>query len=225
MGTLRRALVVRGGWEGHSPVDATDRFVPFLRDRGFVVETSETLDSYLDADLLAATDLVVQCWTMGEISPEQRAGLCAAVQAGTGIAGWHGGIADAFRADLDYNFMIGGQFICHPGDPDDSQFTDYEVRVLPSRAEHPIVAGIERISLHTEQYYVHADPSVDVLATTTFEPHPEFPWIGGATMPVVWTKPWGVGRVFVCTVGHKLDDLDTPDIRTMIERGLLWAAR
>jgi uncharacterized protein len=221
----RRALVVRGGWEGHSPVEATDRFVPFLKASGFTVDISSTLDSYLDDDLLAGTDLIVQCWTMGEIREDQRAGLDRAVRAGTGLAGWHGGIADAFRADLMYNFMVGGQFICHPGDPEDSQFTDYSVDIVPARARHPIVAGLGRFSLHTEQYYVHADPSVDVLATTTFKPHPEFPWIGGATMPVVWTKPWGDGRVFVCTVGHKLDDLDTPAVRHIVERGLLWAAR
>lgn len=223
-GEQKCALVVRGGWEGHSPVAATDRFVPFLRDRGFAVETSDSLDSYLDHDLMARTHLIVQCWTMGEISAEQRVGLESAVRAGAGLAGWHGGIADAFRADLTYNFMIGGQFICHPGDPEDSEFVDYEVDVVPERAAHPIVAGIDRFALHTEQYYVHADPSNDVLATTTFGPNPRFPWIHGARMPVVWTRRWGSGRVFVCTVGHKLEDLDTSRVRTIVERGLLWAA-
>jgi type 1 glutamine amidotransferase len=216
----RRALVVRGGWDGHVPVESTDRFIPFLRDSGFTVEVSDTLDAYLDADLLAATDLVLQIWTMGEITPEQRKGLDAAVRAGTGLAGWHGGIADAFRADLEYNFMVGGQFICHPGG-----FVDHEVEIVADRADHPIVQGIERFALHTEQYYVHADPSIDVLASTTFAAHPDYPWIDGVTMPAVWTKPWGSGRVFVCTVGHKLDDLDTPEVRTIIERGLLWASR
>jgi uncharacterized protein len=221
----RQVLVVRGGWEGHSPVAATDRFVPFLQDNGFVVKTAESLDAYLDDDLMSAVDLIVQCWTMGEITADQCAGLETAVRAGAGLAGWHGGIADAFRADLTYNFMIGGQFICHPGDPEDSEFTDYEVEVVEERRDHPIMAGIGRFALHTEQYYVHADPSNDVLATTTFGPNPRFPWIEGATMPVVWTRRWGAGRVFVCTVGHKLDDLDTPDVRAVIRRGLLWSAR
>lgn len=223
-GDEKRALVVRGGWEGHSPVAATDRFVPFLIERGFVVETSESLDSYLDHGLMADVDLIVQCWTMGEITANQFAGLEKAVLGGAGLAGWHGGIADAFRADLTYNFMIGGQFICHPGDPEDSEFTDYKVDVVPERATHPIVSGIGSFWLHTEQYYVHADPSNDVLATTTFGPNPRYPWIQDTTMPVVWTRPWGSGRVFVCTVGHKLDDLDAPEVRTIIERGLLWAA-
>jgi uncharacterized protein len=216
----RRALVVRGGWEGHVPVEATDRFIPYLHRCGYTVEVSDTLDSYLDADLLAATDLVLQIWTMGEITKEQREGLDKAVRAGTGLAGWHGGIADAFRADLEYNFMVGGQFICHP-----HGFVDYEVEVSADRADHPIVKGIDRFAVHTEQYYIHADPSNDVLATTTFPAHDNYPWIEGVTMPAIWTRTWGAGRVFVCTVGHKLDDLDTPEVRTIIERGLLWASR
>ncbi|HEY6738193.1 MAG TPA: ThuA domain-containing protein [Actinopolymorphaceae bacterium] len=216
----RRALVVRGGWEGHVPVESTDRFVPFLENEGFTVRIEDDLDVYLEAEELSRTDLVLQIWTMGEITAAQREGLDAAVRAGTGFAGWHGGIADAFRADLEYNFMVGGQFISHP-----HGFTDYEVTVVPEKASHPIVAGIDRFEVHTEQYYVHADPSNDVLATTTFAHHEKYPWIEGVQMPVVWTRPWGAGRVFVCTVGHKLDDLDTPEVRTIIEKGLLWASR
>lgn len=218
--TRANALVVRGGWDGHAPIEATDRFVPFLEENGFDVVTSECLDVYLDANQMAATDLIVQCWTMGEISAEQRSALDAAVRAGCGFAGWHGGIADAFRADLIYNFMVGGQFISHPGG-----FVDYSVDVVPARRDHPVVQGIDSFAVRTEQYFVHTDPSIDVLATTTFAAHPDFPWIGGTTTPVVWTKPWGAGKVFVCTVGHSLGDIDHPDIRTIIERGLIWAGR
>jgi len=212
--------VVRGGWEGHVPVEATDRFIPFLEESGYTVTVSDTLDAYLDAEAMAATDLVLQIWTMGEITKEQREGLDRAVRAGTGLAGWHGGICDAFRADQEYNFMIGGQFIDHP-----HGFNDYEVVVAPDRKDHPIMRDIERFSVHTEQYYLHYDPSIDVLATTTFTAHENYPWIEGVVMPAVWTRTWGAGRIFVCTVGHKLDDLDTPEVRTIIERGLLWASR
>jgi type 1 glutamine amidotransferase len=210
----RRALVVRGGWPGHRPVEATDLYIPFLTSQGFTVEASEDLDSYLDLD---GTDLVLQCVTMAEITDEQRKGLESAIRGGTGFAGWHGGIADSFRNDADYSFMTGGQFVSHPGG-----FVDHEIEVV---SEHPIVAGITRFALHTEQYYVHADPSNEVLATTTFRAHPDFPWIEGTTMPAVWTRTWGEGRIFVCTPGHRLEDLQVPEVRTIIERGLLWASR
>ncbi|WP_097229247.1 ThuA domain-containing protein [Streptomyces zhaozhouensis] len=219
----RRALVIRGGWEGHAPVETTDLFLPFLRDQGFEVTVSDSLDAYLDADALAATDLVVQCWTMGEITPEQTEGLAAAVRAGTGLAGWHGGICDAFRANTRYQWLTGGQFVMHP-----ERWLDHTVDVRPDRADHPVVAGLPgQIPLHTEQYLVHTDPSVDVLATTTFsatdQDVPEES--RGVTCPAVWTRRWGAGRVFVSTIGHKPDDLTDDTVRTLTERGLLWAAR
>ncbi|MEU4197915.1 ThuA domain-containing protein [Kribbella sp. NPDC026611] len=215
--TTRRALVVRGGWEGHVPVEATELFIPFLEQNGFEVTVSESTESYLDLD---GTDLVLQCVTMSEIEDAHVKGLDAAIRRGTGFAGWHGGIVDSFRKSADYNFITGGQFISHP-----HGYTDYHVDVLPEQAEHPIVAGITGFDVHTEQYYVHYDPTNTVLATTTFQSHPDFPWIEGTVMPAVWTRTWGEGRVFVCTVGHKLDDLQNPDVRTIVERGLLWASK
>jgi uncharacterized protein len=216
----RRALVVRGGWDGHVPIEATDRFIPFLEENGFTVEVSDTLDSYLDAEKLAGNDLILQIWTMGEITKEQREGLDSAIRQGTGFAGWHGGIADAFRSSTDYLHMVGGQFACHP-----RNFVDHTVEVVPERADHPIVAGISRVTLHTEQYWVLADSRNDVLATTTVPALPGDPWTEPVVSPAVWTRTWGAGRVFVCTVGHKQEDLDVPEIRTIIERGLTWASR
>ena len=210
----KRAVVVRGGWPGHRPEEATDLFIPFLTENGYTVDVSDDLDSYLDLD---GTDLVLQCVSMGEITAEQCKGLEAAIRGGTGFAGWHGGIVDSFRSNTDYSFMTGGQFISHPGG-----FVDHEIQVV---AEHPIVDGLTHFSLHTEQYYVHADPSNTVLATTTFRGHSDFPWIAGTTMPAAWTRTWGEGRIFVCTPGHSLEDLDVPEVRTIIERGLLWASR
>lgn len=214
----RRALVVRGGWDGHQPVTITDLFLPFLADEGFTVEISDTLDVYEDAALLAATDLVVQCWTMGTLSDEGSEGLRAAVHAGTGFAGWHGGIVDSFRGDIAYQLLTGGQFLMHP-----PGFHDHDVHVVPERADHPVVAGLADFTVHTEQYWLATDPLVDTLATTTFpagDPHDR-----PAVMPAVWTRTWGAGRVFVSTIGHKPDDFDVPEVRTLTERGLLWATR
>jgi type 1 glutamine amidotransferase len=199
-------------------VAITDLFLPFLKDQGFAVETSDSLDAYTDAELLAATDLIVQCWTMGEITGEQTKGLVRAVEAGTGLAGWHGGVLDSFRGDVDYTLLTGGQFLMHP-----PGFLDHTVRPVPERAEHPVMAGLADFDVHTEQYWVATDPDIDLLATTTFpadgeRDHP-------VVMPTVWTRTRGAGRVFVSAIGHKADDFDVPEVRTLTERGLLWAAR
>ena len=228
----RRALVVRGGWEGHVPVEATDRFLPFLEASGFEVRVEDSPEVYTDADALAATDLVVQCYTMGTASKEAVAGLRAAIAAGTGFAGWHGGIADSFRNTSDYLHLVGGSFACHPardpehptGDQTDN-YVDYTVEILPAQAQHPVVAGLQDFSLHSEQYWVISDDYIDVLATTTQKARPGDPWHRPVTSPAIWTRAWGEGRVFVATPGHSLDVLDDPNVRTVVERGLLWAAR
>lgn len=219
-GTRKTALVVRGGWEGHRPIEATDRYAAVLEGRGYRVVKSESLDSYLDAAALAETDLIVQTWTMGTITGEQLAGLSAAVRAGTGFAGWHGGMIDAFRNAPGYQLITGGQFVHHP-----HGFVDYRVRPAPERESHPLVDGLTGYPVNTEQYYVHVDPSVDVLAVTDYVDDPDAPGAAGTTMPVVWTRNWGEGRVFVTTLGHKLDDLAVPQTHETITRGLLWATR
>jgi type 1 glutamine amidotransferase len=228
----RSALVVRGGWEGHSPVEATDRFLPFLEENGFTVRVEDSPEVYADADAMAATDLVVQCYTMGTASGAAVAGLRAAITAGTGFGGWHGGIADSFRNTSDYLHLVGGQFADHPakvpghrtGDPRDNYVT-YSVNILPETSDHPIVAGLADFELETEQYWVLADDYIDVLATTTLAARPEDPWHRPVTAPAIWTRSWGQGRIFVTTPGHSPDILDHPTVRTVIERGLLWAAR
>jgi hypothetical protein len=196
-------------------VEATDRFLPYLKEIGFEVEVSESLDVYTDSAAMAATDLVVQCWTMGALRKEQAAGLIGAVRAGTGLAGWHGGIVDSFHDSPAYQWLTGGQFMAHPGGQ-----IDHEVQVV---SDHPIVAGIGTISVHTEQYWVLSDELNNVLATTTVAAKDD--WDRPVTVPAVWTRNWGAGKVFVSTIGHNVADLDVPEVRTITERGLAWASR
>jgi hypothetical protein len=221
---VRRALVVRGGWDGHDPVAATDRFRPFLAGCGFQVQVSDDLAVYADPGRMATVDLVVQCWSMGKITPEQAEGLAAAVRRGAGLAGWHGGIVAAFDSE-PYLHLTGGRFVHHP-----AGLVEHELAVAPGREHHPIMAGIGTVRLHTEKYWVLTDPLCDVLGTVTFPPAGEpgqpdaTPWRREVTVPAVWTRQWGVGRVFVSTIGHRVADLDLPPVRTITERGLRWAA-
>ncbi|MFI6159613.1 ThuA domain-containing protein [Micromonospora haikouensis] len=230
--TRRRALVVRGGWEGHEPVRATELFLPFLERSGYAVRIEESTDVYADADEMAGTDLVVQCVTMSQITPEQVAGLCAAVVAGTGFTGWHGGIVDSFRMSSDYLHLVGGQFATHPGKEPcerrggaEDNFLPHTVRVTDLGRQHPITAGIPDIELVTEQYWVLHDDLIEVLATTTHPAQSWQPWHRPVTSPAIWTRQWGAGRVVVTTPGHSLDVLEHPSIRTVIERGMVWATR
>ncbi|MBC7725354.1 MAG: ThuA domain-containing protein [Burkholderiaceae bacterium] len=230
--TQRQAIIVRGGWDGHQPVEATDMFIPHLEAAGFEVTVHEGAAVYADADTMTATDLIVQCNTMTTIEKDEIAGLRTAVAAGTGLAGWHGGIADSYRNTADYLQLIGGQFAHHPGvHPREAtgeqidNYLPYRIDVLPQAADHPIMGGITSFDVVTEQYWVLSDDYNDVLATTTLTAREWDAWNRPITCPAVWTRQWGDGRIFVSTAGHNVAVLENTTVRTIIKRGLLWASR
>ena len=213
----KKVLMVWGGWEGHQPKQTVDIFAPWLSEQGFDVEIANTLDVYLDAQKLKGLSLIVQAVTMGQITAQQERGLLDAVRGGVGLAGWHGGLADSFRANPEYEFMVGGSWAAHPGN-----VIEYAVDI--AGRPDPITKGLARFRIKSEQYYMLVDPGVEVLATTTFSAKP-LPELDGVVMPVVWRKLYGNGRVFNCTLGHSAADFDVPEARELVKRGLLWAAR
>ena len=229
----KRALVVRGGWDGHQPIESTDLFLPFLQEQGYETRIESSPAIYADADVMAGIDVIVQSVTMSKIEGAELDGLRAAVAAGTGMTGWHGGIADSFRESSDYLQLIGGQFATHPAKhPDDvvggkaeDNFLRYVVEMTDLGREHPITRGIPDFELETEQYWVLTDDLNDVLATTTHPAPPWHPWHRPVVSPVVWTRHWGRGRIAVATPGHSPDVLEDEHVRTIIERSILWVTR
>ena len=212
----KKALFVYGGWEGHEPVKCRDLFVPWMQASGLDVVVSDTQAPYGDPALMKTIDVVVQIWTMGTIQKEHLAGLLDAVKAGTGIAGWHGGLGDAYRQETEYRYMVGGDWVAHPGG-----IIDYEVHVTDH--EDPVTAGLSDFKVKSEQYLMHVNPNNKVLATTRFSGAID-PWISGSTMPVAWKKVYGKGRVFYTSLGHSADVFDIPQALAIARRGILWAS-
>lgn len=212
----KSALIVWGGWDGHTPEQSARLVGSMLQEHDFTVSIEPTTEAFADAGL-GEFDLIVPVITMSRIEREELTNLLAAVRGGTGLAGFHGQMCDAFRNEPDYQFMTGGQWVAHPGN-----IIDYTVNIA-SKTD-PIVAGIADFPYHSEQYYMHFDPSVEVLATTTFTGE-LFDEIDGVVMPVVWKRRFGKGRVFYSALGHVVDEFEVPQMRTIFERGALWAAR
>jgi uncharacterized protein len=232
MTAAKRALVVRGGWDGHMPVETTNVFIPYLQEHGFEVRIENGTTIYTDAAYLDTVDLIVQVVTMSTIEPDEFAGLQRAVLNGTGMAGWHGGIADSYRNNADYLHMIGGQFAHHAGkdpaertDDQEDNYIPYTVHITELGKTHPITEGIDDFDLVTEQYWVLSDEYDDVLATTTQAVRPWDAWNRPVTAPAIWTRQWGKGRIFVSAPGHRIEVVENPNVKTIIERGMLWAAR
>jgi len=214
---MKSALMVWGGWAGHAPKQCVDVFAPYLREQGYDVEVSDTLEVSTDARKMKALALIVPVWTQGEITREQETGLLEAVKGGVGIAGWHGGMGDSFRNNVNYQFMVGGQWVAHPGG-----IINYDVEIIDHH--DPITAGLPDFHMKSEQYLMHVDPSNQVLAVTTFGGE-YCPWIEGTIMPVVWKRMWGAGKVFYSSLGHVAKDFEVPEARIIVERGMLWASK
>ena len=218
---MKKALLFQGGWDGHQPKEISARFARILTESGFQAEVVDTLEPLADLEKLMALDLIVPCWTMGEIPHEYVQNVSKAVGAGVGLAGCHGGMCDAFRQDTEWQFMTGGQWVSHPG----GDGISYTVHIC--HGSSPIVEGLEDFEVCSEHYYLHIDPAVEVLATTRF---PVVPYYHIANkpveMPVAWTKFWGNGRVFYNSLGHHDDVFERfPMAEELMRRGMLWAAQ
>lgn len=216
---MKQAWLLQGGWDGHEPQLTSRRFAGMLERHGYECRICDTLDVLADADALMGLDLVVACWTMGEIKNEYVDNLCRAVAAGTGLAGCHGGMCDAFRQNTQWQFMTGGQWVSHPG----GDGIRYTVNIR--HGSSPITEGLEDFEVCSEHYYLHVDPAIEVLATTRF---PVVNYYHAANkpveMPVAWTKFWGCGRVFYSSLGHHDSVFDaSPNAAVLMERGLVWA--
>ena len=217
---MKKGLIFQGGWDGHEPQLTSVRFGKMLEEEGYEVEIYDTQDCLADGEKLKEYDIIVACWTMGEIPHEYVQNISKAVAAGTGLAGVHGGMCDAFRMDTEWQFMTGGQWVSHPG----GDGVEYMVNIC--HGSSPITQGLEDFPVASEHYYLHIDPSIEVLATTRF---PLVTYYHASNkpvdMPVAWTKFWGCGRVFYTSLGHHDDVFDkSPNAAVLMKRGMLWAA-
>lgn len=222
----KKVVYVWGGWKNHHPEKTVDLFVPWLRSEGAIVEVFNTLEVYADAAVMEQADLIIQQWTMGEMTKNESKGLQKAILNGTGMAGWHGGTGDSFRGNLNYQYMIGGQFVSHPGGK--SEFT---VKIIDRK--DPITKGLKDFYVkNTEQYYMLMDPNVKVLATSKFTKASYLKKgskksenvVTGSVVPVVWKKNFGKGRIFYNSLGHNIEDFDVPVLMEIHKRGIRWAA-
>jgi type 1 glutamine amidotransferase len=217
----RKALILCGGWDGHEPKLITERFKKYLESAEFEVSVEESLEVIKDLSRLKELDLFIPVWTMcteplgyGYFEP-----LLEAVGSGVGLAGCHGGMCDAFRNNVEYQFLTGANWVAHPG----CDGTKYRINIISKSS--PLTEGIKDFDMSSEQYYLHVDPAIEVLATTRF---PTVKWYhsanGEADVPQVWTKRWGHGRVYYNALGHHNDVFDIPEAWELMKRGLLWAA-
>ena len=217
----KSALIFQGGWDGHEPVLVSQLFADILREEGFDVEVQDTLDCLADVEKLKKLNLLVPCWTMDEIKSEYVDNVSIALESGVGMAGCHGGMCDSFRNSTQWQFITGSQWVDHPG----NDGIEYMVNIKKS-SDSEIIKGMDDFKVVSEQYYIHVDPAVNVLATTRFPVAPgAYATNGQVDVPVVYTKRWGEGKIFYNSLGHVRKVFDIPEATELMRRGFIWAAK
>ena len=211
---MKKALILFGGWDGHEPKETAYIAKEILEKENFNVDLDSSLDTLLKPET-KDYNLIIINYTMSEITGEQSNALANLVKSGVGLSGWHGGLGDAFRIDTQFQYIVGGQFVNHP-----DNICDYKVNVVPN---DEFLKGIEDFEMHSEQYYCHIDPAVNVHAVTVYK-HSQDPWVNNVVMPVVWTKMYGLGKVFYSSLGHVASDFSEP-VKEILRRGFIWAAK
>lgn len=217
----QKALILCGGWDGHEPKLVCERFKKFLEAEGFDVQVEEKLDIMQDLARLKEQDLIIPIWTMcNENLPKPYfEPIAEAIGSGVGLAGCHGGMCDAFRNNVLWQFITGANWVAHPG------CDGVKHRINIKSSSNPITEGIPSFDVCSEQYYLQVDLANEVLATTRF---PTVKWYhsanGEVDIPQVWTRKWGHGRVFYNALGHHNDVFAIPQAWELMKRGMLWAA-
>jgi uncharacterized protein len=216
-----KALYLYGGWPGHYPYEVAKWANGLLGELGFDVD--ETQDPSRFEDDLTTYDLIVIGWTQytttEDLSDRAEARLREAVRSGTGLAGWHG-MAASFRSSLQFSLLTGASYIDHPGG--EGVPVPYTIEIV--ERDHPVTDGVSDFAIASEQYYMHLDPGVQVLARSTFTGE-HWPWLDGVSMPAAYVRTWGEGRVFYASPGHLPEELQIPDAERLVRQGLAWAAR
>lgn len=213
----KKALVFYGGWDGHEPHQVAEHFKQLLEQAGCEVDLYDDLSCLDNKESLMTYHVFVPIWTMGELTKERSENISEAIGAGAGLIGCHGGMCDAFRSNVLWQFITGGNWVSHPG----GDGVPYKVEF--TNASSSLTEGFSDFEVKSEHYYLHVDPCVEVLATTRF---PNVHWYHSTNkavaMPVIWTKRWGHGRVYYTSLGHHADIIQETQVSQLLERGINW---
>jgi len=214
-------MILCGGWDGHEPKLVAERFKKYLEGEGFEVIVEENLEVLSNLTRLKELDLFIPIWTMckEDLPKPYFETFAEAIGSGVGLAGCHGGMCDAFRNNVLWQFITGANWVAHPG----CDGVKHRINIIAKT--HPLTEGISDFDVSSEQYYLQTDAANEVLATTRF---PIVKWYhsanGEVDVPQVWTRKWGHGRVFYNALGHHNDVFEIPEAWELMRRGLLWAA-
>jgi type 1 glutamine amidotransferase len=141
--------------------------------------------------------------------PETAAALEELGETEKGIVLWHHGLVAFPRWKLwaGLSGIEDRTFTAHKGQT---------IGVQVAGVGHPITAGLESWEMVDETYLMEARPCDSEILLTADHPL--------SMKAIAWTREYGRARVFCFQPGHDRDAYSNPSFRTVLARGIRWAA-
>jgi len=203
---MKKILIIYGGLKFHEPDKTIKLFISFLKSKNFAIDIRSNINIYSKINELKKYNIIFQNYGEKKIKRKQERGLIEAVKSGVGLVGFHAGLCDTFKNSYAYQYMVGGQFVYHPEVKKFKVIIDKKSRLLRE---------IKNFNIKTELYYFHFSPDIKIHAWTVIE--------NNIKMPVVWTRTFGRGRIFYCSMGHNTKDFEKKEFFEIMKRGIIWA--
>jgi putative membrane-bound dehydrogenase-like protein len=222
-------VFIRSGVKTHGPNQHDHpRFLgewtKLLSERGMKVDGAMEFPS---AAQLEATDVLIIYASDGmKIVGDQRVAFEKFLQRGGGFVVIHAGVVSADQHEWCKQVIGGAWRWADASLPKERQtkWLEGDVGVFWVDNEHPISRGLSNFDWKDEIYYdMDLAPDIGTLATSFHNVQ--------IIAPQIWTyeKTWAGGqaayRAFVSLPGHEFDVFSTPSYRTVLLRGIAWAAR
>ena len=205
MDPIKTLLLFREGQHHDFPTNAAT-LRAFLTESGEFDVTATGDFSILASPQLDSYDLILNFTFNHEIDAAEEDGLLAFVANGKGLLGLHTATI-TFPRSTGYKDLIGGWLDGHaPYGPFPVTITD---------KHHPVTAGLSDFTITDELYACTCDPSIKVLATAQWKDKDH---------PMVWTKPYGKGRVCYVALGHDAAAFADATFRRLVCQASAWAA-
>ena len=181
----------RGGARGGAPAAPAGGMT--LAEKNTAV-----LKEYLSPEALKNYDGVAFLSTVGELPIPDRDAFFKWVADGHAFIGLHAA-ADTLHMTPEYMKMLGAEFTQHG--------SHSEVAVVNLDPSSPLTAGWQSGIKITEEWYNFRNyERSQVHVLLAMETHPTNGTPGH--YPVSWIKPYGTGRVFYTSLGHRDDVID-----------------
>lgn len=183
-------------------------------EKGFQVDTSESVDSFTKANLQQYKTLIFLNPTGSNVFDEaQKQALVSYINKGGGLVGIHAATDFCYEWEW-YGKMIGAYFTDHP--------KVQKAKLTIARPKDKLMKGVPVEWLHTDEWYNFKSFNEQVKVLMMVD---EASYQGGKMQnhhPITWYHKFEGGRVFYTGLGHTSESYTDVNFVNLLWNGIKW---